>query len=73
MHFKKFEATHNGLKFIIEEDLPGVGVSLLIYSGDNCTHDYLQDTIDMCKLFALEDYEVPENSWKRIDIERPPL
>ena len=58
-----FEAEHNGLRFVIEDDLPGVGSYLYIYKDEYCTHDYLQDDTDACKEMANEDYEVPMDAW----------
>ncbi|WP_293716009.1 hypothetical protein [Thiolapillus sp.] len=52
------------MKFIIEEDLPKVGAYLYVYEGDNCVFDCLQDSIDICKEIALEQYNVPLESWK---------
>ncbi|WP_375417997.1 hypothetical protein [uncultured Hymenobacter sp.] len=63
MQFRLFRAQHNGLRFEIEEDLPRVGAYLYRYEGEETTHDYLQDSIEDCKEFALEEFGVPLDSW----------
>ena len=60
---KLLEAEHNKKKFIIEEDLPGVGFYLYVYEDGKCTRDYLQDAISICKKVAFENYGVPYNRW----------
>ncbi|WP_294043163.1 hypothetical protein [Thiolapillus sp.] len=61
---KEFVSYRDDMKFIIEEDLPKVGAYLYVYEGDNCVFDCLQDSIDICKEIALEQYNVPLESWK---------
>ena len=56
-------ATHDNRVFQIEEDAPEVGVYLYVFEGDRCTHDYLQNSIELCKEFAFEDFNVPMDSW----------
>jgi hypothetical protein len=56
------EATHGGRRFTIEEDST-VGYYLYIFDGQRCTHDYLQDTLEAAKEFALEEFGVPEDAW----------
>lgn len=56
------EATHNGHRFTIEEDSTA-GYYLYIFDGQRCTHDYLQDTLEIAKKFALEEFGVPDNAW----------
>jgi hypothetical protein len=66
MEFKKFVAFNDNKKFVIEEDLPGVGAYLYVYDSSNCIYDFLQDNIEICKKVASEDYGVSYESWKEI-------
>jgi hypothetical protein len=56
------KATYNGLRFEIEADST-VGFYLYVFDGDKCTHDYLQDTLDFAKQYALDQFGVPLNAW----------
>lgn len=56
------EATHGGRRFTIEHD-SAVGFYLYVFDGERCTHDYLQDTLDLAKQFALEEFDVPHDAW----------
>ena len=56
------EAKYNGLRFIIDGEYEE-GAYLYIFDNDACTYDYLQDSIGLCKEFALEDFEVPIEIW----------
>jgi hypothetical protein len=56
------EATHDGRRFTIEEDSTA-GYYLYIFDGQRCTHDYQQDTLEVAKKFALEEFGVPEDAW----------
>ncbi len=67
MKFKKLMSFYNNKKFIIEEDLPEVGVYLYVYEGGKSVYDCLQDNIKICMEIALEEYGVPFESWKEID------
>jgi hypothetical protein len=67
MEFQKLENNYKGLKFLIEEDYPNVGAYLYIYEGEKCIKDVLQDTIEMCKKVALEEYQVPIKTWRKIN------
>ena len=64
MTFKKLVSYRDGKKFIIEEDLPKIGAYLYIYDGDNCIFDCLQDSVELCKEIALDEYNVPLESWR---------
>lgn len=57
------KAEHEGRVFKIVADLPEVGFYLYVYEGDRDTHDYLQDTVEMCKRCALEHFGVPMSKW----------
>jgi hypothetical protein len=59
------QTAYNNLRFVIEEDLPGVGFYLYVYDNHNtCIEDYLQDSVVSIKQLALEKFGVPINSWK---------
>ena len=64
MDFRVFTAEYKKLFFKIEEDYPEVGAYLYVYQQDKCIKDLLQDTIDVCKEVALEEYGVPIDIWK---------
>ncbi len=51
------------LKAIIEEDV-GIGFYLYIYNENgHCIADYLQDSLEIAKGQAEEEYFIPQNSW----------
>ncbi len=57
-------AEYNNLTFAIVEDKPEVGFYLYIYDKQNiCIRDYVQETEQMAKEFAFEEFSVPLNSW----------
>jgi hypothetical protein len=58
------EAEHDGLRFVIEEDNPDVGVYLYIYDARRCIRDILQNDIATCKQVALEEYGVSLQQWR---------
>jgi len=58
-----YQSTWEGMVFRIEEDAPEVGAYLYVYENGQCVYDYLQDSIEMCKEFALEEFSVPLDSW----------
>jgi len=60
---KRLIARHGVRTFVIHTDAPEVGWSLLVHEGERCTHDFLQDTLEIAKRQALEDFGVPQNSW----------
>ncbi len=64
MDFKIFTAEYKELSFRIEEDYPEVGIYLYVYKNNVCIKDFLQDTIDICKEIAFEEYKVPIDFWK---------
>ena len=60
----KLISQHNNQVFEIIEDLPKVGFYLYVYdSNGKNTYDYLQDTLQMAKECALEEFGVPIDSW----------
>jgi hypothetical protein len=66
MEFKKLRSVYNNKKFVIDEDIPEVGFYLYVYDGDKCVYDCLQDTIEICKEVAFEEFQVPLGSWQEI-------
>lgn len=69
MKTRKWTAVNNKSQhFLIDED-GNVGFYLYVYNdGDErCIRDHLQDTLEIAKRQALEDYEVPEDAWKQIE------
>jgi hypothetical protein len=56
------EASHRGRRFRIERNEPA-GFYVYAFDDEHCTHDYLQDTLEMAKECALEEFGVPENAW----------
>lgn len=64
----KLKAKHNNCEFIIREDLPGVGYYLYRYENGKDTHDYLQDTIEICKKQAFEEWGVPMDCWEEFKV-----
>jgi len=65
MIFKVYEVIKDNILFRIEEDYPEVGAYLYVYEDGQCVRDFLQNNIDMCKMVALEKYNVLIDSWKR--------
>ena len=63
----RWEAHHRNRRFVIEGDLSDVGFYLFVYEGARCTNDYLQDTVEMCKAFAAEEFEVPTQAWSLLE------
>jgi len=57
------ESKYGDRKYVIEEDLPEIGFYLYVYEGEDCIMDYLQDSIELCKEFAEEEFGVPTCSW----------
>ena len=53
-------------RFMIEQD-EAAGFYLYVYEKDKCIRDYLQDTLDIAIDMAFEDFQVPRESWKRVD------
>lgn len=63
--FKKLVSTHDKQKFVIEEDLPDVGAYLYVYINGKIANDYLQNDVLACQELALEEFNVPLDSWKK--------
>jgi hypothetical protein len=56
------EATHGGRRFRIEQD-ETVGFYVYAFDGERCTHDHLQNTLEIAKQCAREEFGVPEDAW----------
>ncbi len=66
--YKTFNAEHNQLTYKIEEDIPEVGAYLYVFNNNSCVNDFLQNTIQDCKNFALDEFGVPLDKWVEIDL-----
>ena len=58
------QVSHDGRRFRIGET--NVGIYVYVFERDQCTHDYLEDTLVLAKECARERFGVPENSWSEI-------
>ncbi len=56
-------ADQPSIRFVIEED-EGIGFYLYVYEGEECTHDYHQDTFQFAVELAKEDFGVDPNAWE---------
>ena len=61
--FNIYESIQGNCVFKIEEDYPEAGVYLYVYENGQCVKDCLQNDISTCKAIALEEYNVPMDSW----------
>jgi hypothetical protein len=59
-----YQSSSSKYNFIIEEDTPETGWFLYVYENEKCIADYMQDSLELTKEFAFEEYEVAMNSWK---------
>ncbi|MDR3624156.1 MAG: hypothetical protein P4L16_03330 [Chlamydiales bacterium] len=48
---------------------PLVGFYLYVFEDDKCIRDYLQDTLELAMECAWEDFGVPKDAWKKVEIE----
>lgn len=60
---RTYESLQGNKLYRIEEDYPEVGVYLYVFENNQCIKDYLQTDINTCKSIALEEYNVPIDSW----------
>ena len=65
---KKLFAKIKDRVFVIEPDLPDVGVYLRIYEDGRDIADYLQDSVQHCIEFAQEDFDVPIDAWQPMEL-----
>jgi hypothetical protein len=56
-------ATHAGRKFVIEED-KAAGFYIYVFEAERCTHDHLQDTLEIAKDFTEKEFGVPKAAWR---------
>jgi len=68
MNYKKYKAILENKEFLIEEDNQDVGFYLYVYENGKCIKDYLQDTLEIVKNIALENYNVPLDIWQETTI-----
>jgi hypothetical protein len=47
---------------VIEQD-EAAGFYIYAFDGERCTHDYLQDTLEIAKQCARKEFGVPEDAW----------
>jgi len=66
MEFRVYEVVQENTIFRIEEDHPEVGAYLYVIKDGKCVKDFLQDSIEVCKSLALEEYGISLNSWNLI-------
>jgi hypothetical protein len=68
----KWQASSQFLKprhYEIKND-PSVGFYLYVFEDGKCIRDYLQDTLELAMKYALEDFGVPKDAWKKVDNEK---
>jgi hypothetical protein len=65
-----YQASHAGRIFVIEPDIPNIGVYLYVYEDHKCVRDYLQNDIKTCIELAFEEYDVPMDAWTKTMKER---
>jgi hypothetical protein len=62
LHGMRLEAEHAGHRFVIEHD-PAVGYYVYAFEDARCTRDHLQDSLELAKECAREEFGVPEDAW----------
>ena len=62
--FDVYKTQWGEYKFRIEEDVREIGWYLYVYKDDKCIFDYLQNTLEICKSQAYEEFCVPLDSWE---------
>lgn len=66
----KWRADSESLKprhYEIKHD-PRVGFYLYVFEGAKCVRDHLQDTLEAAIDAALEDYCVPREAWREVEV-----
>ena len=48
------------------EYIPAQGFYFYVFEESQCIYDFLQETLELAKNFALENFSIPKTSWKRI-------
>ena len=59
----RLEAQHVRGRFVIKHE-PAVGYYVYAFDGARCTHDHLQDSLELAKECAREEFGVPEDTWR---------
>lgn len=67
MELKRLKAEYCSVFFEIEESLPGIGAYLYVELPNEERYDELQDSIEICKLFAEEEYGLPISYWENCE------
>ena len=65
-NFKKFSAQTDEYYSEIIMDIPEIGSYLYIYEKGEGKYDYLQDTVDICKEQALDEFGIPLDCWEEV-------
>jgi hypothetical protein len=70
----RLKATSAGKEqsFLIEEDVAGFYVYVFDSQG-RCTHDYLQDSLELAMAFVEEEFGVAHEEWSQIECPRTPM
>lgn len=70
----RLKATSAGKEesFLIEEDAAGGFYVYVFDSHGRCIHDYLQDSLELAKTFAEEEFGVAHEEWSQIECPRTP-
>ncbi|AHJ96769.1 hypothetical protein [Hymenobacter swuensis] len=64
----KLTAYHEDFCFMIEEDLPEIGWYLFVYNqNQSCLFDYLQNSQELAKEFAQQEFGVPLSAWNLLE------
>lgn len=67
MRWRANYESHENRHYEIRYD-PFAGFYLYVYQKDKCIYDHLQDTLEIASESAWEDYGVPKNSWKQVEV-----
>jgi hypothetical protein len=62
----KAKSNDSSLDFIIELD-EHVGYYVYVYDGEFCKFDYLQDSLEQAKQFALRKFNISTEAWQETD------
>ncbi len=46
---------------------PTFGYYLFVFENGKCIRDHLQDTFEIAVESAIEDYDVPEDAWRKVE------
>lgn len=65
-NFKRISAKSGVYYAEIVMNIPEIGSYLYIYKDGKNEYDYLQDTVDICKEQAYEEFGIPLDSWEEV-------